>query len=229
MSHRTNTTAPRKRAAPFRCRLVVMAKTPVVGAVKTRLVREIGVATATRFARQATAALLQRLARDPRWQTTLAVSPDAAVTGRCWPHGIARIGQGRGDLGRRMQRLMQRMPPGPVAIVGTDVPGITPTLIAHAFRRLGRHDAVFGPAADGGYWLVGMRRRPRLLRLFANVRWSSEYALADTLANLSGRDIGFVATLEDVDDARSFHPTAARFGRRVPPRHPLSPSSRGEG
>ena len=163
-----------------------MAKAPVAGAVKTRLAREIGVATATRFARQATAALLQRLARDPRWQTILAVSPDAAVASRCWPPGIARIAQGRGDLGRRMQRLMQRMPPGPVAIVGTDVPGITPTLIAQAFRRLGRHDAVFGPAADGGYWLVGMRRRPRLLRPFAGVRWSSEHALADTLANLSG-------------------------------------------
>src|SRR4249920_3926098 len=96
----TNTTekAPRKRAAPFRCRLVVMAKAPVAGAVKTRLAREIGVATATRFARQATAALLQRLARDPRWQTTLAVSPDAAVASRCWPPGIARIAQGRGDL-----------------------------------------------------------------------------------------------------------------------------------
>lgn len=226
----TNTTekAPRKRAAPFRCRLVVMAKAPVAGAVKTRLAREIGVATATRFARQATAALLQRLARDPRWQTTLAVSPDAAVASRCWPPGIARIAQGRGDLGRRLQRLMRCMPPGPVAIVGTDVPRITPTLIAQAFRQLGRHDAVLGPAADGGYWLIGLRRRPRLLRPFANVRWSSEHALADTLGNLSGRDVAFVATLEDVDDARSFRATAARFGRRVPSRHSLSPCLRGD-
>ena len=143
-----------------------MAKAPVAGAAKTRLAREIGAAAATRFARQATAALLQRVARDPRWQTILAVSPDAAVASRCWPRGIARMGQGRGDLGRRMQRIMQRMPPGPVVIVGTDVPGITPALIAAAFRRLGRHDAVFGPAADGGYWLVGMRRRPRLLHAF---------------------------------------------------------------
>ena len=206
-----------------------MAKVPVAGAVKTRLAREIGVATATRIARQATVALLQRLARDPRWQTTLAVSPDAAVASRCWPPGIARVAQGRGDLGRRMQRFMQRMPPGPVVIVGTDVPGITPTLIALAFRRLGRHDAVFGPAADGGYWLIGLRLRPRLLRPFNGVRWSSEHALADTLANLSGRDVGFVATLEDVDDARGFHTTASHFGRRVPPRHYLSPRLRGEG
>src|SRR6266850_190711 len=112
MPRRRDTTkkAPRRCAAPFRCRLVVMAKAPVAGAAKTRLAREIGVAAATRFARQATAALLQRVARDPRWQTILAVSPDAAVAARCWPRGIARMSQGRGDLGRRMQRIMKRMP-----------------------------------------------------------------------------------------------------------------------
>ena len=85
-------------------------------------------------------------------------------------------------------------------IVGTDVPGIRPAHIAEAFRLLGRHDAVFGPATDGGYWLVGLRRRPRVLRPFANVRWSSPHALADTLANLEGRTVAFVATLSDVDE-----------------------------
>src|SRR5262245_15955402 len=69
--------APHTHAAPFRCRLVVMAKEPVAGRAKTRLGREIGVAAATRFARQATAALLQRVGYDPRWQTILAISPDA--------------------------------------------------------------------------------------------------------------------------------------------------------
>ena len=57
--------APRRRAAPFRCRLVVMAKVPVAGGVKTRLAREIGVAGATRFARHAAAALLQRVGVRP--------------------------------------------------------------------------------------------------------------------------------------------------------------------
>jgi uncharacterized protein len=196
-----------------------MAKVPVVGGTKTRLAHEIGTGAATRFARQATAALLQRVTRDPRWQTILAVAPDAAVASRCWPSGIVRVRQGRGDLGQRMQRIMARMPPGPVVIVGTDIPGITPALIAAAFRRLGRNDAVFGPAEDGGYWLVGMRRRPRLLRPFTDVRWSSEHALADTLANLEGRTVAFLATLNDVDDARGFSATAAHFGRRVPSPH----------
>lgn len=213
------TRASRRSAAPFRCRLVVIAKAPVAGRAKSRLARQIGVAQATRFARQSAAALLGRVSRDPRWQTMIAVTPDAATaTGRFWPRGMARLPQGGGDLGQRMQRLMDRLPPGPVVIVGTDVPGIRPVHIAAAFRALGRHDAVFGPAADGGYWLVGLRRRPHVLQAFANVRWSTPHALADTLANFEGRTVAFVATLADVDDASGFAGTAGTFARRVLPR-----------
>jgi rSAM/selenodomain-associated transferase 1 len=214
---RVENRASRHRAAPFRWRLVVMAKGPVAGQVKTRLAREIGVAVATRFARHSTEALLQRVGFDPRWQAVLAITPDHAVTARLWPLGIARMAQGTGDLGRRMQRIFQHMPPGPVVIIGTDIPGMQPACLAKAFRLLGRHDAVFGPAIDGGYWLVGMRRRPRLLRPFSGVRWSSAQALGDTLANLSERSVGFVATLSDVDDARDLARCGSHAGRRVWP------------
>jgi rSAM/selenodomain-associated transferase 1 len=213
--------APRRRAAPFRCRLVIMAKAPVAGAVKTRLAREVGVTQATRFARAATAALLARVGADPRWQTVVAVAPDTAAASRCWPRGLPRMRQGRGDLGQRMQRIFDSLPPGPALIVGTDVPGIAPAHIARAFRLLGAHDAVFGPAADGGYWLVGLKRRPRRLSIFADVRWSSPHALADTLGNLRGRTVAFAATLSDVDDAPALVRNAARLGRRIP--HPPSP------
>jgi hypothetical protein len=219
--------ASRRRAAPFCCRLVVIAKTPVAGAVKTRLAREIGVAEATRFARHATAALLGRIGFDPRWQTILAVAPDTGIARRWWPHRVSRIPQGGGDLGARMQRIFGSLPPGPALIVGTDVPGITPAHIAQAFRLLGRHDAVFGPAADGGYWLVGLKRRPRVLSIFTGVRWSSRHALADTLANLRGRSVGFVATLSDVDDAKGLALNASRFGRRVLPSRVVMPAQAG--
>jgi rSAM/selenodomain-associated transferase 1 len=209
------TKAPRHRAAPFRCRLVVIAKTPVAGAVKTRLAREVGVTRATRFARAAGAALLARVGADPRWQTIVAVAPDAAVASHCWPSRLSRMPQGGGDLGARMQRIFDRLPPGPALIVGTDVPGVAPAHIARAFRLLGAHDAVLGPAADGGYWLVGLRRRPRRLSIFADVRWSGPHALADTLANLEGRAVAFAATLGDVDDAEALAAHAASFGRRV--------------
>jgi glycosyltransferase A (GT-A) superfamily protein (DUF2064 family) len=114
-----------------------------------------------------------------------------------------------------MQRIFDSLPPGPVVIVGTDIPGIRPAHIAAAFRRLGDHDAVLGPATDGGYWLVGLRRRPYALRPFARVRWSGSHALADTLANLEGRRVALVATLGDVDDARCLRLHAPDVGRRI--------------
>jgi glycosyltransferase A (GT-A) superfamily protein (DUF2064 family) len=99
-----------------------------------------------------------------------------------------------------MATVAQKLPPGPVVIIGSDIPGIAKSDIAHAFRELGARDAVFGPATDGGYWLVGLRRRPRFLDPFAHVRWSSEHALADTLADLAGKDVVLLRSLSDVDD-----------------------------
>jgi len=191
-----------------------MAKVPVAGRVKTRLARELGVATATRFARHATMAVLARMVH-PAWHTTIAVAPDGGTRWRLWPHHADRVPQGHGGLGVRMQRLMDGIAPGPVVIIGTDIPGIRASHIRDAFRLLGRHDAVFGPATDGGYWLVGLRRRPRVPRIFQAVRWSSTHALADTLANLSGLSVARVAVLSDVDTAKEFANSAAIAGRRV--------------
>jgi rSAM/selenodomain-associated transferase 1 len=188
---------------------------PVAGRIKTRLAAGIGAATAVRFARHCTAALLQRVAAGAPWQTTVAVAPDSGITGPIWPRGLRLVPQGGGDLGTRMQRIFDRAGPGPLVIVGTDVPGIASAHLRAAFRLLGRHDAVFGPAADGGYWLVGLKRRPRVLRPFHGVRWSTRHALADTLANLRGRSVAFVDTLSDVDTAADFARCAAFFGRRV--------------
>ncbi len=192
-----------------------MAKAPVAGRVKTRLSVEVGVATAVRFVRHSLAALLPRVTAAPRWSTLLAVTPDTTASSRVWPWGVPFMPQGSGDLGARMQRLFDRAPPGPVVIVGTDIPDVTRTHIAAAFRLLGRHDAVFGPAADGGYWLVGLRRRPRVLRPFRGVRWSTEHALSDTLANLHGCSVAQLPTLRDIDTAADLARCAATFGRRV--------------
>lgn len=116
-----------------------------------------------------------------------------------------------------MQRAIRLQPPGPVVIIGTDVPGIRRSDIASAFKSLGSHDAVFGPASDGGYWLVGLRRRPREIAMFKDVRWSSAHALQDTLRNLRCYRIGFVAEKSDVDAAADLPRVSAWHGRRVLP------------
>ncbi|MEM6306376.1 MAG: TIGR04282 family arsenosugar biosynthesis glycosyltransferase [Pseudomonadota bacterium] len=183
--------------------LVIMVKEPHPGRVKTRLGRDIGMTTAAWWFRHQTRRLIRRL-QDPRWTLTLAVAPDfEGMQSRVWDRRVARIPQGPGNLGDRMGRVFQGMPPGPVCIIGADIPGVTPALIHDAFRVLGGHDAVFGPAPDGGYWLVGLKRNTTHPRgLFENVRWSTQHALSDTLVTLSGKRVGYIQPLQDVDTVK---------------------------
>lgn len=187
--------------------LIVMVKEPRPGRVKTRLGREIGYVAAAWWFRHQVAALLRRM-RDPRWDVWIAVSPDReGFLSRVWPADLPRVAQGHGDLGDRMARVM-RMAPGPVCVIGADIPGITCARVWSAFRALGSADAVFGPAPDGGYWLVGVRRVP--VGIFADVRWSSKHALADSEASLGDLRIAHVDTLQDVDDLNDLRMTSAR-------------------
>jgi uncharacterized protein len=196
--------------------LVVFLREPRLGRGKSRLAAGIGPLAALRFQRAAGARLLRLFARDRRWRCHLAVTPDSAARRR-WPPGAEPRGQGSGDLGRRMARLFAELPPGPALIIGADIPEITRAHIAAGFRALGQSDAVFGPAADGGYWLIGLRRRPHLPRgLFAQVRWSTRHALADTLASLpKGFRVAMLETLEDVDDAASYRRWRERLSARA--------------
>ncbi|MGH1576753.1 TIGR04282 family arsenosugar biosynthesis glycosyltransferase [Planktotalea sp.] len=180
--------------------LVIMVKEPRPGRVKTRLGRDIGLTNSAWWFRHQTRALLRRI-EDPRWNTVLAVSPDVeGLTSRIWPAHLPRVAQGRGDLGDRMGRILRECSAGPLCIIGADIPGVTRASIAEAFRALGNHEAVFGPAPDGGYWLIGMKRaRPPIASILQNVRWSSEHALADSARSLGGVSIAHVATLQDVD------------------------------
>lgn len=181
--------------------LIIMLKLPQPGRVKTRLGRDLGMVGAAWWFRHQSARLLRRL-RDPRWHIVLAVSPDNSVPSTVWPADLPRIPQGRGDLGQRMAWMLAAMPPGPVCLIGADIPDISRTHIARAFAALGNHDAVFGPAMDGGYWLVGLKHPKRQPRdLFADVRWSSKHALSDSLATLSGHRVAITDQLRDVDTA----------------------------
>ena len=177
--------------------LILFVRIPRLGVGKRRLAREIGDVAAVRFERLMLGRSLRRLGRDPRWRLQLAVTPDRAVWG--W---LGAVPQGSGELGERMRRALAAAGPGPRLLVGSDIPGMTAAHITAAFHLLGRHDLVFGPARDGGFWLVGCRHRAPN---FGQVRWSSAYALADTLANLPRTvSVGFAATLDDVDNEAAY-------------------------
>lgn len=185
-----------------------MVKEPRPGRVKTRLGRDIGIVAAAWWFRHQVTRLLRQI-EDPRWQVVLAVSPDrAGLLSRVWPAHLPRVAQKAGDLGDRMGRILRGMPPGPVCIIGADIPGVTRRHIAKAFAALGPNDAVLGPALDGGYWLVGLKRSRAIpATLFAGVRWSTAHALSDTINTLGGARIGLVDTLQDVDAARDLKDT----------------------
>jgi rSAM/selenodomain-associated transferase 1 len=188
--------------------LVMMARAPQLGRVKQRLAQDIGAAAALRFYRGLVQEKIRRLESDRRWRLWLFVTPDGAVVHPAWRslRGIEVRAQGRGDLGRRMKRPFAELPPGPLVLVGSDIPLMRPDHIWRAFRLIGRHELVFGPASDGGFWLLGARRsRPLPKRLFDGVRWSTAAALADSLATLPSRlSVGFADRLDDVDDGADY-------------------------
>ncbi len=196
--------------------LIIFTRTPRLGGAKRRLAADIGAAVAMQFARANLDHLARTLGPDRRWSCSLAVSPDRdAGAGYRWPLGLARTPQGPGNLGQRMGRAMAAKGPGPVVIIGADIPEITPDQIARAFAALGRSDAVFGPAPDGGYWLVGLKRSPSIPDIFSDVRWSSRHALIDTASNLGpGTRITYLDTLADIDTGDDYRAWRTRRRRK---------------
>ena len=188
--------------------LVVMVKSARPGRVKTRLGHDIGMVPAAWWFRHQTRALLRRLA-DPRWRIVLAVSPDRDVLARHWPPHLTRRAQGGGDLGRRMLAQLAAAPRGHVCLIGADLPDLRRQHIARAFAVLGGHDLVFGPALDGGFWLIGAGMLRPARGALDGVRWSSEHALADSLTALRRHRVALTDRLADVDTVADL----ARFSR----------------
>ena len=137
----------------MRRRLVVMVKAARPGRVKTRLGRQIGMVPAAWWMRHQTTRLLRRL-RDPRWDIWLAVAPDTRLRDAAWPADLSRVPQGSGDLGDRMGRLLRNLPPGPVCIIGSDIPGITRRHIAPLPRWAPPRRSLVPHRMAGSGWLA---------------------------------------------------------------------------
>ena len=186
--------------------VVIFARRPQLGQVKTRLARDIGPVETLRFYRSTLATVTRRLAAGHGWQTWLGLTPDETIFDhRLYPPMAGRLPQGGGDLGDRMARCLARFGPNPVLIVGSDIPDIDRSHIAAAFDALRRHELVFGPSVDGGYWLVGAAQGSRVGALFDGVRWSTEHALADSLDNVRpGVRVAMLEELADIDDGAAY-------------------------
>ena len=191
---------------PAKRHLAIFLKEPRLGRAKGRLARDVGHSEAWLFYRRLVRRVLPPLARDPRWRACLATTPDD-WRGRepFWPLALPHLEQGPGDVGQRMLRVFRNLPPGPAIIVGSDIPNLSPAHVARGFAALGRADMVLGPAADGGYWLIGLSPRARAIDPFQGVRWSSPWALADTERALpAGFRLALADRLADVDDGPAY-------------------------
>ena len=189
--------------------VIVFARAPRLGTVKRRLAKTIGDRTALRFHTATLTALLRDLVSDRRFNVVLALTPDRSRMRL--PARVHRIDQGHGDLGTRMSNALNRYSRGRTALMGCDIPQAGSRDIHTAFNRLGTADVVFGPAEDGGYWLIALGPR-RPADLFGDARWSTQHALADTLSQFRNHRIGFVRTLHDIDTVEDWQSWRGKAG-----------------
>lgn len=188
--------------------VIVFAKAPVPGAVKTRLVPALGAEGAAALATCMLRHTLEQAVSADVGPVELCVAPDdahPALRDAAATYGVALVVQGDGDLGQRMHRAFQRhlQAPGQALLIGTDAPALDAAVLRDAARALAAHDAVFVPALDGGYALVGLRRADA--RCFAGMRWSHAQVMADTrerlrAAGLHWRELPPVADVDEPAD-----------------------------
>ena len=181
--------------------IAVLAKAPVAGFAKTRLIPALGPERAA----QLQARLIERAVSTACaagtgpvtvWATPDDTDPAFQTLGA--RHDVALARQGDGDLGARMLTALEATG-GPTLVIGTDCPAMTPAHLRMAADRLREADVVVCPAEDGGYVLIGMRTP--LPTLFAGMPWSSDDVMAETRRRMRRHKLTWQepVTLWDVD------------------------------
>jgi uncharacterized protein len=206
--------------------ILVMARVPVVGTVKSRLAARIGAAPACNLYAAMIADLSFRLGSEPRhvtWVWTPAGLPIPFVG-----QDVAHAVQGDGDLGQRMhQAISERWRVGkrPVLVLGADVPHVEVEWLRQGAELLLRGvDVVLGPAEDGGYWSIGMREpRPGL---FTGIAWGTSGVLVATLARarelaLTVAELPGTFDLDEWADIERVRPLVTATPARFPALAPL--------
>ncbi|HEX6835952.1 MAG TPA: TIGR04282 family arsenosugar biosynthesis glycosyltransferase [Polyangia bacterium] len=206
--------------------IVIFARAPKLGEVKTRLAKTVGDERALALYEaflDDTCALTQGLGA----RRVIAVAGDAdhpRVQHLAKSQRLVVEPQGDGDLGERMARaIAAHVTRGPVVLLGSDAPTLPRAYLHQALDELMAHDVVLGPSDDGGYYLIGARVDAP--DLFTNMRWSTGDVLKTTLGRLGARSHALLPSWQDVDSAEdlerlkaslsSLPPSVAPATRRV--------------
>lgn len=186
-------------------RILIFAKAPVPGKVKTRLIPALGEAGAARLALRMFELALEQAQAAAIGPIELCMSPAPGAPD--WadikiPADIETSDQGEGDLGERMARAARRCIEhgDAVLLTGTDCPDLTAARLREAAARLADHDAVLYPAADGGYPLLGLHTFDA--SLFSEIPWSTEVVARLTLERMLELHwrVWVGDTLRDIDE-----------------------------
>ena len=187
-----------------RVQIAILAKAPIPGLAKTRLIPALGPRGAARLQRQLTRVAVRCALDAQLGPVTLWCTPDARhhfFKALQRTSGVNCLVQSSGDLGDRMYTAFRlHCTRGPVLVIGTDCPVLRPAQLRKAARALiDGDDAVFYPAEDGGYAMVGLRRPQAAL--FSNMAWSTAEVMSDTRerAQSQGLRVREFETLWDVD------------------------------
>ena len=187
------------------CPVIVFAKAPVPGFAKTRLMPALGAQGAARLAERLLEEALRQAVAAAIGPVLLCCTPDAshaAFQRMAKLFAVTLSVQGEGDLGLRMRRALEAalQSHSRVVLIGTDAPGLDAAFLRSAADALLQHDAVFGPASDGGYTLVGLSRPAP--ELFEGIAWSTPQVMAQTRARAAAAGLTWTERdpVADIDE-----------------------------
>lgn len=203
--------------------IAILAKAPVPGLAKTRLIPALGPEGAAALAERLLQHAVAQAAAAGLGPVTLWATPDLghpvwATLQQAW--GLALAVQPAGDLGRRMAHALAAAP-GPALLIGTDLPSQDAAVLRAAAALLAGHDAVFVPALDGGYGLVGLRQAtPAALQaLFGDMTWSTPRVMAQTRQRMAAAGLRHaeLPALPDIDEPADLAHLPAGWLQALPP------------
>lgn len=192
---------PRRSTVDHVAQIVIIAKEPVAGRVKTRLTPPYRPDQAAALAEAALRDSLRAVCATPASQRVLALD---GLPGSWLPPGVVVIPQRGAGLDERLAAAFSdvyRLRREAIVLIGMDTPQVTPALLGEAMEALERHDAVFGPAADGGFWLLGLREPDPSLLLGVPMSQPDTGKLQLDRLDRAGLSVRMLPELSDVDTA----------------------------
>lgn len=177
--------------------LILFVKTPIPGLVKTRLVPPLTFKEAAQLYKSWAQGLYRTAQQVVNIKITVAYQSTAEIPSPAWLDGVDGevnyFEQCAGDLGEKISHAFDRAfskGANKAIIIGTDSPGLPLNTLQQAFEKLDEYDLTVGPTYDGGYYLIGLKGKPRP-ELFSGIAWSTSSVLSQTLLKAKGLTLSF--------------------------------------